>query len=149
MCGHMFSFLLNRFLRVEILGHTEVQPFKDTADCFTKRLYHFACQQQCMRVSGSPVLTTPVTLSDSGHPGGGALVPKSCLGLCDSITVAHRAPLSLGFPRQENWSGLPFPSPRDLPDPGIHPHSQCRGLGLISGQGTRSTVLRLRLIAAK
>ena len=33
--------------------------------------------------------------------------------------VAHRAPLSIGFPRQEYCSGLPFPSPGDLPDPGI------------------------------
>ena len=40
-----------------------------------------------------------------------------------SWTVAHRAPLSLGFSRQEYWSGLPFPSPRDLPDPGIEPLS--------------------------
>ena len=34
-------------------------------------------------------------------------------------TVAHQAPLSVGFSRQEYWSGLPFPSPGDLPDPGI------------------------------
>ena len=34
-------------------------------------------------------------------------------------TVAHQAPQSMGFPRQEYWSGLPFPFPRDLPDPGI------------------------------
>ena len=34
-------------------------------------------------------------------------------------TVAHWAPLSMGFPRQEQWSGLPFPSPGDLPDPGM------------------------------
>ena len=34
-------------------------------------------------------------------------------------TVAHHAPLSMGFSRQEYWSGLPFPAPRDLPDPGI------------------------------
>ena len=34
-------------------------------------------------------------------------------------TVAHQAPLSMGFPRQEYWSGLPFPSPGHLPDPGI------------------------------
>ena len=33
-------------------------------------------------------------------------------------TVAHQAPLSTGFPRQEDWSGLPFPSPRDRSDPG-------------------------------
>ena len=36
-------------------------------------------------------------------------------------TVAHQAPLSMGFPMQEYWSGLPFPLPRDLPDPGIKP----------------------------
>ena len=34
-------------------------------------------------------------------------------------TVAHQVPLSMGFLRQEYWSGLPFPSPGDLPDPGI------------------------------
>ena len=38
-------------------------------------------------------------------------------------TVAHRAPLSMGFSRQEYWSGLPFPSPGDLPEPGIEPRS--------------------------
>ena len=38
-------------------------------------------------------------------------------------TAACQAPLFMGFPRQEFWSGLPFPSPRDLPDPGIEPTS--------------------------
>ena len=38
-------------------------------------------------------------------------------------TGAYQAPLSMGFSRQEYWSGLPFPSPRDLPDPGIEPGS--------------------------
>ena len=38
-------------------------------------------------------------------------------------TVAHQAPLSMGFSRQEYWSGLPFPSPGGLPDPGIEPRS--------------------------
>ena len=38
-------------------------------------------------------------------------------------TVALQAPLSMGFPRQEYWSGLPFPSPGDLLDPGIEPES--------------------------
>ena len=36
-------------------------------------------------------------------------------------TVAYQAPLSMGFPRQEYWSGLPFPPPGDLPDPGMEP----------------------------
>ena len=38
-------------------------------------------------------------------------------------TVAHQAPLSMGFFRQEYWSGLSFPSPGDLPNPGIEPRS--------------------------
>ena len=48
-------------------------------------------------------------------------VAQSCLTLCDLWTVAHQAPPSMGFFRQEYWSGLPFPSPVDLPDPGIEP----------------------------
>ena len=46
--------------------------------------------------------------------------------MSDSVTprtVVHQAPLSMGFSRQEQWSGLPFPSPGDLPDPGIEPGS--------------------------
>ena len=38
-------------------------------------------------------------------------------------TIAHQALLSMGFPRQEYWRGLPFPSPEDIPDPGIKPVS--------------------------
>ena len=38
-------------------------------------------------------------------------------------TVAHQAPLSMGFPRQEYCGGLPFPPPGDVPDPGIEPTS--------------------------
>ena len=46
--------------------------------------------------------------------------------MSDSVTpwtVAYQAPPSMGFSRQECWSGLPFPSPGDLPDPGIEPGS--------------------------
>ena len=38
-------------------------------------------------------------------------------------TIAYQAPPSMGFSRQECWSGLPFPSPGDLPNPGIEPRS--------------------------
>ena len=38
-------------------------------------------------------------------------------------TVAYQAPPSMGFSRQEYWSGVPLPSPRDLPDPGVEPGS--------------------------
>ena len=37
--------------------------------------------------------------------------------------IAHQAPLAMGFPRQEYWSGLLFPSPEDIPNPGIEPES--------------------------
>ena len=53
-------------------------------------------------------------------------------------TVAHQSPLSMGFSRQEHWSGLPCPPPRDLPNPGIVPASptlQVYGL-LLSHQGS-------------
>ena len=50
---------------------------------------------------------------------GAGLVAKWCLTLATPWTVACQAPLSMGFPRQEYWSGLPFPSPGGLPDPGI------------------------------
>ena len=53
----------------------------------------------------------------------GGLVAKSCLTLVAPWTVACQVPLSMGFSRQEYWSGLPFPSPGDLPDPGTEPRS--------------------------
>ena len=51
------------------------------------------------------------------------LVAQSCPTLAIPRTVAHQAPLSTEFSRQEYWSGMPFPSPGDLPDPGIKPGS--------------------------
>ena len=57
------------------------------------------------------------------HRFGGGLVTKSCLIIVMSWTVTRQAPLSTGFSRQAYWSGLPFRSPRDLPDPGIKPRS--------------------------
>ena len=50
---------------------------------------------------------------------GGGLVAKLCLTLATPWTVAHKAPVSMGFPRQEYWSGVPLPSPGELPNPGI------------------------------
>ena len=54
---------------------------------------------------------------------GGGLIAKSCSSLVTPWTAACQAPLSIGFARQEYWGGLPFPSPGDLPDPGIKPGS--------------------------
>ena len=53
----------------------------------------------------------------------GGSVSKSCPTLATPRTIAYQAPLSLGFSRQEYWSRLPFPSPGDLPNPGIEPGS--------------------------
>ena len=53
--------------------------------------------------------------------GGGGLVTKLCPTFVTPWTVACQSPLSMGFSRQEYWSGLPCPSPGDLPDPGIEP----------------------------
>ena len=50
-------------------------------------------------------------------------VTKPCLTLETPWTIALHAPLSMRFSRQECWSGLPFPSPEDLPNPGIKPVS--------------------------
>ena len=58
-------------------------------------------------------------------------LPKGCAAVychlplfAAPLTVAHQAPLSMGFSRQEYWSGLPFPSPGDLPDPRTEPKGQ-------------------------
>ena len=50
-------------------------------------------------------------------------VAQSCPILCEPWTAAHQAPLSMGFSMQEYCSGLPFPPPGDLLNPGIKPRS--------------------------
>ena len=49
---------------------------------------------------------------------GCAKLAQSCPTLGDPVDCSRQAPLSMGFPRQEYWSGVPFPSPGDLPHPG-------------------------------
>ena len=69
------------------------------------------------------------------------LVTQSCLTLCDPWTLACQAPQSMGFFRQENWSG--FPSPGDLPKQGIKPDLlPCRQiLDHLSYQGSYQEVV--------
>ena len=55
-------------------------------------------------------------------------------------TVAHQAPLSMGFARQKYCSGLPFPSPRDLPDPGIEPVSPALAGGFFTTEPLKKPV---------
>ena len=59
----------------------------------------------------------------SRRPESESEVTQLCPTLCDPMDLAYQAPLSMGFPRLEYWSGLPFSSPGDLPDPGIKPRS--------------------------
>ena len=67
-------------------------------------------------------------------------------------TIAHQAPLCMGFPRQEYWSGLPFPFPGDLPDPGIEPMSPALTGGFftseLSGKPQRRTAASAAAAAA-
>ena len=65
--------------------------------------------------------------------------------------IAHQAPLSTGCPRREDWSGLPFPSPGDLPDPGIEagsPALQSDSL-LLSHQGSPVSFLLISEIVVE
>ncbi len=65
--------------------------------------------------------------------------------ISDSVTpwtVAHQAPLSMGFPRREHWSGLPCPPPGDLPNPGIKLAS-LRSLALADGFFTTTATGKL------
>ena len=51
-------------------------------------------------------------------------------------TITCQAPLSMGFSRQEYWSGVPFPPPGDLPDPGIEPASPALADGFFTPSAT-------------
>ena len=72
----------------------------------------------CERISSIQLIHTPLTSRVCVY------YSRSCVHFfVTSWTIAHQAPLSMGFSRREYWSGLPFPSPGDLPDPGIKPAS--------------------------
>ena len=58
-------------------------------------------------------------------------------------TAAHQAPLSMGFPRQEYWSGVPLPSPGDRPDPRIEPESPMLPGGSFTTEPPVSVVVQL------
>ena len=59
---------------------------------------------------------------------------QSCPTLCDPTDGSHQAPPSLGFSRQEYWSGWSFPPPGYLPDPGIEPVSPALAGGFFTAQ---------------
>ena len=75
------------------------------------------------------------------YSGSGGLVAKLCPTLTTPWTVAHQAPLFMGFPRQKYWSELPFLSPRDLPDPRIEPKSPALQVDSLSTEPLGKTLM--------
>ena len=61
-------------------------------------------------------------------------------------TVTHQAPPSMGFSRQEYWNGLPFPSPGDLPDPGIEPRSPTLQADIVTSEPSGNTKINSKWI---
>ena len=74
----------------------------------------------------------------------GLKVTQLCPTLCDPMDcVAYQIPPSMGFSRQGYWSGLPFPSPGDLPNPGIEPTSSAIACGFFTTEPPGKPVNRL------
>ena len=67
--------------------------------------------------------------------------PSVTLDSSTTWTVAHQAPLSMGFPKQEYWSGLLFPSAGDLPDPGTEPTSPALVGGFFTTEVGKPSIL--------
>ena len=86
-----------------LFPHRSLQSMEQSSLCYTVGSYQLSILH--IKVKLKRQLFSPVLLSATPQ------------------TVDHHAPLSKGFSRQEHWSGLPFPSPEDLPDPGIKPRS--------------------------
>ena len=64
-------------------------------------------------------------------------------------TVAYQASPSMGFSRQEYWSGLPFPSPGDLPDPGIEPGSLALEADTLTSEPPQKPLFSLDVLTNK
>ena len=80
-----------------------------------------------------------------GRVGGVGLVAQLCPTLVAPWTVAHQAPVSMGCPREEYWSGLPLPSPRDLCDPGIKLSLALAGIFFTTEPPGKATILIISL----
>ena len=59
-------------------------------------------------------------------------------------TVAHQAPLSMRFPKQEQWNGWPFPPLEDLPDPGIEPAAPELAVGFFIAEPTEKPITKYK-----
>ena len=106
-----------------------------------------------------PMRISPCPPTDEFNSFFAAVVTQSCLTLSrpHGLYIAHWAPLSMVFPKQEYWSGLPLPSSGDLPHPGIKPKSfswqadslSLSHLGSPRQAKTQLVVVRHQLVAAR
>ena len=127
----MTSFLKN-FQRLLITYRTNT-TFLKTIHSYCCCFFSTSAAAAAKLLQSCPTLCDPIDGSPPGSPvrdSPGKNTGMSCHFLLQGInslvsplTVAHQAPLSIWFPRQEYWSGLPFPSPGDPPDQGIGPTS--------------------------
>ena len=97
-------------------------------ECLWLKIGVMADTLETQRMTIPFLLHSSLSMTDhlSDFPREGCMCAKSFsgVGLFETLwTVAHQAPLSVGFPRQENQSGLSFPAPGDLPNPVIEPRS--------------------------
>ena len=93
-------------------------PFPPPGDLPNPGIKHLLCLLHCQRISYCWAIRKVLTVVWSEVK---SLSHVQLFGT--PWTVVHQVPLSMGFSRQEYWSGLPFPSPGDLPNPGIEPGS--------------------------
>ena len=71
----------------------------------------------------------------------------SCVWLFETLwTVANQDPLSMGFSRQEYWSGLSFPSPGDHPDPGIEPRSPALQADILTSEPPGKPIICIKYV---
>ena len=100
------------------LSHTSWKETQIQKTCvLTLALSFMKLVNLCISLKFSKPLSSCLVLLSVRH----SVVSNSLQPL--GLTAAHQAPLSLGFSRQEYWSGQPFPSPGDLPNPRIKPRS--------------------------
>ena len=103
------------------------RPWESTWPCCESHLCPFCgiwCTQKTGQTLALPFWFTGYWLNTVHLLSNNTPVAQSCPTLCNPVNCTHQAPPSLGFSRQEYWSGLPFPSPGELPDPGIWPRDR-------------------------
>ena len=116
-------------------GHYRIlSSYPDFYPLYVSNIPHSCDNQKASRHWGDPQFLCS---------GDGGLVAKSCLTFVTPWTTACQAPLSTGFSRQEYWSGLPIPSPGDLPDPGIEPRVSCMAGRFFTNWATREAPIPL------